>query len=107
MLSVVSSMRHGATDEAGHPASWAVGEYAAICYVVVMIEATKEILRRVENWPQEDQEELAELACEIEARRTGVYILTNDERVALDEALRSAVASDEEVAAFWKRHGVT
>ena len=71
-----------------------------------MTEAAKEILRRVENWPQADQEELAELAREIEARRTGLYLLTDDERVALDEALRSGVASDEEVAAFWKRHGI-
>jgi hypothetical protein len=37
--------------------------------------------------------------------RTGVYILSDDERTALDEALQSGVASDEEVAAFWKRHG--
>jgi hypothetical protein len=71
-----------------------------------MTQGTKEILRRVEHWPQEDQDELAEVAREIEARRTGVYVLSNDESVALDKALRSGVASDEEVAAFWKRHGI-
>jgi hypothetical protein len=71
-----------------------------------MTQGTKEILRRVEHWPQEDQDELAELAREIEARRTGVYVLSDDERAALDEALQSGVASDEEVAAFWKRHGL-
>jgi hypothetical protein len=46
------------------------------------------------------------LAREIEARRTGVYVLSEDEERAIDEALRSGVASDEEVAAFWKRHRV-
>jgi hypothetical protein len=54
-----------ATDEAGHQANQQAGqlaEWVAVCYSVVMIEATKEILRRVENWPQEEQEELAELA---------------------------------------------
>ena len=73
--------------------------------MTAMTEGTKEILRRVEHWPQEDQDELAEVAREIEARRTGVYVLSDDERAALDRALQSGVASDEEVAAFWKRHG--
>ncbi len=71
-----------------------------------MTQAANDILRRVESWPREDQEELAELAREIEARRTGVYVLNDKEKAALDEALKSGVASDEEVAAFWKRHGV-
>ena len=71
-----------------------------------MTQGTKEILRRVEHWPQEDQDELAEVAREIEARRTGVYALSDDERAALDRALRSDIASDEEVAAFWKRYGI-
>jgi len=71
-----------------------------------MTQATKEILRRIENWPQEDQEELVEVAREIEARRTGVHVLSDAERAALEEALRSGVASEEEGAAFWRRHGV-
>jgi hypothetical protein len=54
----------------------------------------------------EDQDELAEVAPEIEARRGGVYVLSDDERAALDEALQCGVAADEEVAAFWKRHGI-
>jgi hypothetical protein len=78
----------------------------AICYIDVMTQGAKEILRRVEHWPQEDQDELAEVAREIEARRTGVYVLSDDEGAALEEALRSGVASDKEVAAFWKRHGI-
>ena len=44
----------------------------AACYIYSMTEGTKDILRRVEHWPQEDQDELADLAREIEARRTGV-----------------------------------
>jgi hypothetical protein len=71
-----------------------------------MTQATREILRRIENWPQEDQDELVEVARDIEARRTGVYVLSDEERATLEEALRSGVASEEEVAAFWKRHGV-
>ena len=72
-----------------------------------MNQAAKEILRRVESWPQEDQDELAELAREIEARRTGAYVLSDAEKTTLEEALRSGTVSDEDVAAFWKRHGIT
>jgi hypothetical protein len=72
-----------------------------------MNQHTKEILARIETWPEEDQAELAELAREIEARRSGVYVLSDDEKTAIQEALQSGIASEEEVAAFWKRVGVT
>jgi hypothetical protein len=71
-----------------------------------MNAATRDILRKVETWPEEDQEELAELAREIEARRTGVYVLSDDERRVIAESRRGAFASDEEAASFWKRHGI-
>ena len=51
-----------------------------------MSPAAKKILEKVLSWPEEDQEELAEIAREIEARRTGVYVLTDDERAAIAEA---------------------
>ena len=70
-------------------------------------EQINAVLESVRSWPQEDQEELAELAREIEARRTGVYVLNEDERTAVEEAERSGVASEEDVQKFWKRHGVT
>jgi hypothetical protein len=50
-----------------------------------------EILRRVETWPQEDQEKLAEIAREIETRRNGVYVLSDDEKAALEEESRAAL----------------
>ena len=71
-----------------------------------MNAATKEILQKIADWPEEDQEELAELAREIEARRTGVYVLSEAERAAIADARQGALVSDEDVAAFWKRHGV-
>ena len=49
--------------------------------------------------PREDQEELAEMARVIEARRTGVYRAKPVELQAIDEAERSGVATDEEVEA--------
>lgn len=71
-----------------------------------MSPAAKSILERVASWPDEDQEELSELAREIEARRTGVYRLSDEERAAIDAGRRSLLAADDEVEAFWKRRGL-
>ena len=51
----------------------------------------------------ENQEELAEVAREIEGRRNGVYVLNDEEKAAIEAARRSGIASDTEVTAFWKR----
>lgn len=72
-----------------------------------MNASTRKILEQVESWPQEDQEELAEYARWIEARRSGVYHATPDELAAIDEATqeidRGEIASEAEVrAAFAK-----
>ncbi|MEH2623846.1 hypothetical protein V1292_001901 [Bradyrhizobium sp. AZCC 1719] len=68
----------------------------------------KEVLEHAESWPLEDQEELAEYAREIEARRTGVYTMSDDERAAvgkgLAEADRAEFVSDEQIAEADKRH---
>jgi hypothetical protein len=70
---------------------------------VAMTPMTKMLLEQVETWPPEDQEELAEYAREIAARRTGVYHATPEELQAIDEALgqvaRGELTSKEEVEA--------
>jgi predicted transcriptional regulator len=75
-----------------------------------MSPTAKAILEKVASWPEEDQEELAELARDIEARRTGVYVLNDDEQAATDEGLeqlrRGEFVPDKEMQAFWKRFGV-
>jgi hypothetical protein len=71
-----------------------------------MNQEVKDILRQVTSWPEEDQAELAELAREIEASRTGVYVLSEDERAAIADARKGGFASDQDVMAFWKRHGL-
>jgi hypothetical protein len=50
----------------------------------------KEVIEHAETWPVEDQEELAEYAREIEARRTGVYSMSDDERAAVGKGLAEA-----------------
>ncbi len=67
-----------------------------------MTPTTKKLLEQVESWPPEDQEELAEYAREIEARRTGVYHATREELQAIDEAERSGVATEKDVEAAFR-----
>ena len=68
----------------------------------------KEVLEHAATWPVEDQNELAEYAREIEARRTGVYAMSDEERAAvsrgLAEADRGEFVADERVAEADKRH---
>jgi predicted transcriptional regulator len=68
----------------------------------------KSMLDRVTTWPEEDQEELAQIALEIEARRHGVYHATPEESAAIDEALaadaRGEVANEEQVKAVFAKY---
>ena len=76
-----------------------------------MSPGMKTLLERVESWPEEDQEELAEVAREIEARRTGVYHLSDEERAAvragMDAARRSEFVPDNEMEEFYQLHRKT
>lgn len=67
-------------------------------------------MEKAENWPREDQEELAEHAREIEARRTGTYVMSDAERAAVREGLaeadRGEFVSDQDVAKADKRRGL-
>lgn len=60
------------------------------------------MLEQVAAWPKEDQDELAEVMRDIEARRTGVYRATPEELQALAEAEQSGIASDEDVEAAFR-----
>lgn len=68
----------------------------------------KSVLTRAEQWSEQDQEELAQVALEIEARRHGLYHASSDELKAIDEALaaiaRGEIASDEEVEAVFAKY---
>ncbi len=67
-----------------------------------MSPAIKELLEHVVSWPQEDQDELADLARDIEARRTGVYRATSEELKSLDEADRGGIATEQDVEAAFR-----
>ena len=73
-----------------------------------MSPGTRTLLERVETWPVEDQEELAELAREIESRRAAMYLLSDEERSAvhagLEDARQDRFATEEEMEEFYQLH---
>ena len=78
-----------------------------IWYNASMSNKLKELLERAELWSEEDVAELDEVAREIEARRTGVYRLSEDERQGIERGLASAqegrFATDKEVDAIFRK----
>jgi predicted transcriptional regulator len=65
------------------------------------------VLDRAKSWPSEQLEEAVEILLALESRAKGVYRLSDEERVdvlrGLEEADRGEFATDEEVAAVFKR----
>jgi hypothetical protein len=61
-------------------------------------DQVKAVLERVPTWPEDRQQELAEIALEIEAELAGAeYDATPDELAAIDEGLVGEPASENEV----------
>src|SRR5215470_15234388 len=85
---------------------WKLGWKQSIS--LLMSPKLKEILQQIDSWPEEDQEELADVAREIEARRTGIYRLSDEERAAvragMDAARRGDFVPDDEMEEFYRMH---
>jgi hypothetical protein len=63
-------------------------------------DQVKAVLERVPTWPEDRQQELAEVALEIEAELAGVrYDAMPGELAAIDEGLAGEAASEEKVEA--------
>jgi predicted transcriptional regulator len=66
------------------------------------------VLDRVKTWPPERQEEAMRVLLELEAEDAGVYVLSDEERAAIEEGMEQArrgeFATDEEVAALFNRY---
>jgi hypothetical protein len=61
-------------------------------------DQVRAVLDRVPTWPENRQQELAELALEIEAEFAGAsYQATPNELTAIDEALAGEAASEEKI----------
>jgi hypothetical protein len=75
-------------------------------------QQVKEILDRVLTWPLERQEDAARVLAEMERQDASPYQLTDEQaeevrRRRLDFASgKERYATDEEVAALWKKSGL-
>jgi hypothetical protein len=72
-------------------------------------KALEEAMLRIEAWPEAAQEELAEIAFEIDARVSGSqYRATPEELAGIDRGLKAAregrFATDEQVEAIFAKH---
>jgi predicted nucleotidyltransferase len=80
----------------------------------MMTKTLRDLLAHAETWPREDQDEPAEYAREIEARRSGLYRMSDDERAAVNQGLAEAdqgkFISDDVIAKeapiFAEQHGL-
>jgi predicted transcriptional regulator len=75
----------------------------------MMTKIWDELLRRVQSWPQEAQEELAQVALEIEAAlKQGAYHPSPRELEGIDRGLRDSAegkfASENDVEAIFEKH---
>lgn len=63
----------------------------------------KDLLERIQTWPEEAQNELVAVANQIESDLQGDYVATRDELEILDAAMASIdageIAADDEIAA--------
>jgi predicted transcriptional regulator len=75
-----------------------------------MDKALENLIGRLPSWPKDAQEQALKSLLAIEAGRVGAYRLSNVEEKAVaegrEQARRGEFVSDEEVAAFYKRHGL-
>ena len=75
-----------------------------------MNKRLESLMERISALPEDAQNELLDHLAIIEARQSGVYRLSDEERAAVKQGLEAAqrgeFVSDEDMAAFFKRHGV-
>jgi predicted transcriptional regulator len=75
-----------------------------------MTKSLEEAVAKVRELPEADQDEAAEMLLSVAARKAGPVALDEETRAAIregrEQARRGEFASDEDMAAFFKRHGV-
>ena len=73
-----------------------------------MNKIPESILDRIADWPEAAQDELMQAIVDIEAKHTGVYRLSDDERAAVREGLvqaaRGEFVPDDVVTAYFNKY---
>jgi predicted transcriptional regulator len=75
-----------------------------------MTKMLEEAIKKVRELPEADQDEAAEMLLSVASKKREPVQLRDDTRAAIREgraqARRGDFVSDEDMAAFFKRHGV-
>ena len=75
-----------------------------------MTRLFEEAIKKVRELPEADQDEAADILLSIAAKRLGTVPLDDNTRAAIREGIAQArhgeFVSDEDMAAFFKRHGL-
>ena len=75
-----------------------------------MTKMLEEAIKKVSELPESDQDEAAEILLSVASKRAGPVALDDETRAAIregrEQARRGEFASDDDMAAFFKRHGV-
>ncbi len=83
--------------------------WVAMCYFPSMNANRQNLLERIAALPDDLLEEVEESVGEIERWRQELFRLTDEERAAvrkgMEAARRGEFVTDEELAAFYRRHG--
>jgi uncharacterized protein YigA (DUF484 family) len=75
-------------------------------------KSLKEVIERVQSWPENRQEDAAQVLLEMEQQDAGGYRITDDQAQEVARIQRNvregrgAFATDEEMAALWKLCGL-
>jgi predicted transcriptional regulator len=73
-----------------------------------MSENLEEVMERVKTWSEARQRDVVRILEVMERSGTAVYVLTDDERdavqVGLEQADRGDFVSQSEMEAFWRRN---
>ena len=79
-------------------------------YIGAMIKVLEEAIEKVKKLPEDRQVYVAEVLEQIEAAGSDVFDVPDEHRAAvlegLGQAKRGEFASDEEMAALWKKYGL-
>jgi predicted transcriptional regulator len=78
--------------------------------MIFMSRLLEDAIKKVRELPESDQDEAAEMLLSVASRRTEPVHLDEETRAAVKEgqaqARRGEFASDKDMAAFFRRHGV-
>jgi len=77
-----------------------------------MTKLLREVIERVQTWPDDRQDDAARFLLDLEAQQTNAYRLTQEQVKEVEDTQRQLrdgsmkFATDDEMAAFWKQCGL-